>query len=163
MLNDGVPYSSIIKTLGQHGHKLNQANLSRWHSGGFNDWLRHQAWLDEMRTRLDFASDIVNQPNADLLDQASVRIALTRMYTLLTQFDPVVLQPKIAETPGAYARILNALCNLASSAIKIQRNRELHTRSTFARAISGPSSRLPVLDHSGAAPHKTEPAVPVTS
>jgi hypothetical protein len=120
--------------------RLNQANLSRWHAGGFADWLRHQAWLEEMRARLDFASDIVKEPNAELLDQASLRIAVTRMYSLLTQFDPAVLQLKIADTPGAYPRILNALCKLTETAIKLQRNRDLQTRKPLP---DGPPVRSP--------------------
>jgi hypothetical protein len=136
MLRDGASYSAIIKTFQQRGHRLDLATLSRWHAGGFKDWLREQAWLDEMRARLDFASVIVKEPNAELLDQASLRIAVTRMYTLLTQFDPATLLPKLAENPGAYVRILNALCHLTETALKLQRSSDEKTNPAPALHIS---------------------------
>jgi len=37
------------------------------------------------------------------------------MYGLLLDFDPAVLKARMAENPGAYARILNALCKLSSA------------------------------------------------
>lgn len=145
MLRDGAPYSLIIKTLRQRGHKISQACLSRWQADGFQDWLRDQTWLQEMRARLDFASAIVNQPNAELLDQASLRIAVTRMFTLLTAFDPATLQPKLAESPGAYVRVLNALCNLTETALKLQRTRDQkNARHTSSPSIALVSNSVPV-------------------
>ena len=127
MLRDGASYRAVIRAFAQQGHHLNEANLSRWNAGGFQDWLRQQAWLDEMRVRLDFASSIVQQPNAELLDQASLRIAVVRMYSLLTEFDPVTLRSKLAESPGAYVRVLNALCNLTDTALKLRNNLDQNT------------------------------------
>ena len=124
MLRDGAPYSAIIRAFREQGHHLNQANLSHWNAGGFQDWLRQQAWLEEMRVRLDFASAILKEPNAALIDQASLRIAVARMFTLLSNFDPAILTTKLSESPGAYVRILNALCHLTQTALKLQRDRD---------------------------------------
>ena len=130
MLRDGASYRAIINSFGREGLRLNEANLSRWNGGGFQDWLREQSWLDEMRARLDFASSIVQQPNAELIDQASLRIAVIRLYTLLTEFDPGTLKSKLSENPATYVRILNALCNLTGTALELKRNRELHPLTT---------------------------------
>ena len=73
MLHDGASYSAIIKHFRQPGHPLNQASLSRWNAHGFQEWLRHQAWLDEMRARLDFASSIVNPQCRDPRSCRSLR------------------------------------------------------------------------------------------
>jgi hypothetical protein len=121
MLHDGAAYGTIIETFAALGHPLNSANLSHWHAGGFKDWLQEQAWLEEIRARLDFAAAVVKEPNAHLLDQASLRVAVTRMYTLLATFDPATLRVKLAENPGAYVRVLNALCHLTQTAVKLQR------------------------------------------
>jgi hypothetical protein len=123
MLNDGAPYPVIVQKIAEHGHDLNPDNLSRWHSGGYQDWLREQSWLEEMRHRLDFASDIMQQDNGDLIDSASLRIAVLRMFSLIGTFDPFVLSDKLRQQPGAYARILNVLCKLTDSAIKLERQR----------------------------------------
>jgi hypothetical protein len=141
MLRDGAPYSSIIQKFAQRGHQLNFDNLSRWHAGGYQDWLHEQAWLEEMRLRLDFATNIVHQSNGALLDAASLRIAVTQMYALLTEFNPVVLKSQIANHPGAYSRILNALCKLTESGIKCERHRL--SRPLNRSILPPPSSILP--------------------
>jgi hypothetical protein len=123
MLRDGAPYALISKKLAESGHKISVDNLSRWHSGGFEDWLQDQAWIEEMRLQLDFASDIVKEKNGELLDAASLRIAVTRMYTFLLSFDPAKLNNQIANQPGAYARILNVLCKLTETSLKCERHR----------------------------------------
>jgi hypothetical protein len=123
MLRDGATYSQVIKKLAQRGHDLNVDNLSRWHAHGYQDWLQDQAWLEEMRLRLDFATDVVQQSNGATLDAASLRIAVTRMYSLLTNFDPGVLKSQLATQPGAYSRILNVLCKLTDSALRCERQR----------------------------------------
>jgi len=123
MLRDGAPYDRIAHSLSDRGHKISVNNLSRWHSTGYNDWLQEQAWLEEMRLRLDFAGEVAHEKNAKLLDAASLRIAITRMYTFLLSFDPRVLTAQVASHPGAYSRILNSLCHLTQASINCERNR----------------------------------------
>jgi hypothetical protein len=146
MLRDGLPYAAIIERLGEHGKCLNPDILSRWHAGGFQDWLRERAWLEEMRVRLDFASDIVSSKNVDLLNEAGLRIALAQMYNLLTTFDPASLSEKMQLQPAVYPRVLNALCKLADGALKYERHRTEQTNyenplrdlATVANALSKP-------------------------
>jgi hypothetical protein len=123
MLRDGAPYSAIAQKLAERGHTINVNNISRWHSTGYEDWLHDQSCLEEMRLRLDFASDVVNQQNGDLIDAAGLRIAVTRMYSLLTTFEPSLLRDQIANQPAAYTRILNSLCKLTEASIKCERHR----------------------------------------
>jgi hypothetical protein len=123
MLHDGAPYADIIKALDGHGYSLNADNLSRWHAGGYQHWLREQSLLDDQQARLDFATQVVNKEQGYLIQEASLRIAILRMYNLLLDFDPAVLKTRIAENPGAYARILNALCKLSSGAVGLERFR----------------------------------------
>jgi len=74
--------------------------------------------------RLDFAEKIIRTENGALLDAASLRIAVTRMYAFLTEFDPVALKARIASQPGVYPRILSCLCKLTESAVKLERHRD---------------------------------------
>lgn len=123
MLSDGTPYSVIAEKLAANGHHLNESNISRWFSGGHQDWLKEQAFLDEMRTRLDFASELLNKPNSQLLDQASLRIAVLRLSSLLADFDPALLKPKLADNPATYPRLLNSLCKLTQCNLSFERHR----------------------------------------
>jgi hypothetical protein len=142
LLSDGVSYADIISQLAAAGHQLNADNLSRWNAGGYQEWLNQQAWLEEMRGRLDFATDIVRQTNGDLLDAASLRIAVTQMYTLLIEFNPSILKTQIATQPGAYSRILNALCKLTEAGLKCERHRLDHGAKTapFQPSPPGPTT-----------------------
>lgn len=40
MMQDGVPYLTIIDRLGTYGVGLTENNLSNWKSGGYLDWLQ---------------------------------------------------------------------------------------------------------------------------
>jgi hypothetical protein len=143
MLRDGAPYSRIIEKLAERGHHLNSDNLSRWHAGGYQDWLQDQAWLEEMRLRLDFASEILRDPNGPMLEAACLRIAITQLYNLITTFEPSVLKPQMASQPGSYSRILNALCNLTQSALKCERRRSHQLSPTREGLLHHERSRQP--------------------
>jgi hypothetical protein len=130
MLRDGSSYAKIVEKLADRGHNLDKDNLSRWYAGGYQDWVQEQAWLEEMRVRLDFAKDIVNQPNANLIDEASLRIAVTQMYNLLLSFDPLSLKTQLSTQPTAYSRILGALCKITDSLARSERHR-VGTRTPF--------------------------------
>ena len=132
MLRDGVPYDDIVKNLSQQGYSLNKSNVSRWHAGGFQDWLDRQAYLDEIHGGLDFASRVLNTKNADLLDQAGVRVALTRMNSILLRFDPAVLNSKLADNPASYTRLLNTLCKLTETAVHLQARRERRSSNSHS-------------------------------
>jgi hypothetical protein len=124
MIQDGVPYKDIKEQLGEHGAALTEDNISEWKTrGGYETWVAEQFYLDEMRARLDFASELVNKHNSQLLDQASLRIAILRLFNLLSDFDPAVLKPKMADHPGTYTRLLNALCKLTEGDLKFERHR----------------------------------------
>jgi hypothetical protein len=123
MLRDGVPYADITTKIAEHGYTLNADNLSRWHSGGYQTWLREQDLLDDQHARLHFVSRVLNEKHSQAIQETSIRIAILRMYNLLLDFNPAVLKDRIAENPGAYARILNALCKLSSGAIELERLR----------------------------------------
>jgi len=138
MLRDGAPYDRIARTLADRGHNISVNNLSRWHSTGYDDWLQEQAWLEEMRLRLDFAGEVAHEKNAKLLDAASLRIAITRMYTFLLSFDPRVLTSQVANHPGAYSRILNSLCHLTQASIQCERDRRDDQYNTNTQNASSP-------------------------
>jgi hypothetical protein len=133
MLRDGIPYSKIIQKFADRGHNLDKDHISRWCAGGYQDWVQEQAWLEEMRARLDFANQVVNQPNANLIDEASLRIAVTQMYNLLLAFDPLSLKTQLSTHPTAYSRILGSLCKITDSLARSDRHRA-GTRTPFGDA-----------------------------
>lgn len=128
MLRDGLPYADITRKIAEHGYTLSLDSLSRWHSGGYQTWLREQELLDDQHACLHFATRVLNQKHSQAIQETSIRIAILRMYNLLLDFNPAVLKDRIAENPGAYARILNALSKLSSGAIQLERLRQNNHR-----------------------------------
>jgi CHAD domain-containing protein len=94
-----------------------------------------------MRLRFDFASKIARHKNVEDLDAAGLRIAVTQMYSLLTTFDPALLNPKIANHPGAYSRILNSLCKLTEAGIKCDHHRLAQPSKRASKIAPKPRSK----------------------
>ncbi len=58
MLEDGLPYRTILKTLATSAnpplpYPLSEMNLSNWYRGGFQDWLRLRQGIRAIRTKSD--------------------------------------------------------------------------------------------------------------
>jgi len=100
---------------------LNTDNVRNWHSGGYQDWLKDQLWLDQMYAKLDFAREVLQDPERSKLREASLCIAIKQMYQLIADFDPVAFIAMLPEDPTSYARILNALAKLAEVGLKYDR------------------------------------------
>src|SRR6266404_5648710 len=58
MIQDGVSYTAIVANLGKKGKGLDISNLSRWKSGGYQDWLAEQAFIARVRARQETPSDL---------------------------------------------------------------------------------------------------------
>ena len=124
MLEDGLPYATIIKKLGIDGKGLTENNLSDWHHGGFQDWLNERLWLDDMRARHELARSLIRE-NADCkLHEATLIIAATVVSDLLRNFDPDSLRHTLKDDPLAFIRLLNALSRLSRQGIKCERQRD---------------------------------------
>jgi hypothetical protein len=121
MLNDGLPYATILHKLGTRAHGLNVDNLSRWHAGGYQDWVKEQAWITELRARLDLASDILKEKGSENIHALSLRIAVSQLFGLLVTFEPSCLTKKFEDNPEHYLRLLHALAKLNTSAISYER------------------------------------------
>src|SRR5437867_9586620 len=129
MIEDGLPYAQIIKKLGKAGKSLSEDCLKRWRQGGYQDWLKHQTWLELSTAKLHFAMDVLQQPDGDAIHPASLRMAVTQMLDLVSRFDPAVLEEKIASNPDSYSRIINALARLNEASLKFETLRFKQTGS----------------------------------
>jgi len=130
-LREGLTYAQVIARLGDSGKLLNTDHIEHWFAGGYQDWLKEQHWLEQMRQKLDFACDILKDTEAGKIHEASLRIVVKQMYDLLSDFDPASFIEQLAEDPASYARILNALSKLTEAAIKYHRQQaeEAHRKA----------------------------------
>src|SRR2546428_13037864 len=75
MLLDGHPYAEIIQALGKDGELLNENNLSTWRLGGYQDWLKQQQVLEQMRIRGENAAELIGQSEGATLHEAANKLA----------------------------------------------------------------------------------------
>jgi hypothetical protein len=164
MLLDGATHTAIIARLAEQGHHFTRYSLTRWFAGGYKDWLKEQGCREEMRHRFDFAAQLVNQKNADTLTEAGLRIATTRMYNFLLEFDPADLARAIPANPALYPRLLNSLCKITDGALKHHRYRDGQQRNSKHFSIPGLTADLqdPTTDFSSAA-IDSNPEIPASA
>src|SRR3954467_14974114 len=61
MLDDGLPYRIIIDELGEAGEGLNLQNLTNWKQGGYQDWVKNQELIEQLRLQIEHAIDLLNE------------------------------------------------------------------------------------------------------
>src|SRR5438128_12683110 len=59
MLDDGVPYKTIIEKLGDAGKQLREDNIGNWRAGGYQDYLKAQMISDRARAQTESAADLL--------------------------------------------------------------------------------------------------------
>jgi hypothetical protein len=100
MLRDGAKYSAIMKFLeSQDVFGLNEQNVTNWHQGGYQDWLKEQERLADMAAKREFALQIVRENEGSKLHEATLHLAASQLYEALTDFDLGHLKDLLKEKP----------------------------------------------------------------
>jgi hypothetical protein len=128
MLLDGVPYAEIASSLGPDGYDLDDSILSRWKSGGYQDWLREQQKVDVARLEQEFASDLACPKDGNKIHQATIQIAAAKLCELLLNLDPSALRETLESDPDKYTRLLNAIVRLADGEIRCEQHQSAQAR-----------------------------------
>jgi hypothetical protein len=124
LLQDGHTYAAIVARLAELGHPdFNEMNISNWKEGGYGDWLREQERLEDMRAKREFAMEIVKANEGSQIHEATLQLAASQLYEVLTEFDLGNLKGLLAEKPSNYAKIVNALSKLSEGGLKYERYR----------------------------------------
>lgn len=124
-LRDGRPYAEIIGELARAGvEDVNAQNLTNWSEGGYQDWLREQERLDDMRAKREFAMEIVRENEGSKIHEAGLQIAATQIYEILTDFDVASIKEKLQGDPENFARVVNAMAKLSEGGLKYERYRQ---------------------------------------
>lgn len=140
LLDDGATYPQIIGDLEKSTnpplpYPISVNNLSNWFEGGYQDYLRNQAWRERIDTRADryveTAANDAPQLLAGSLYAATLEIA---------EFLDELAQPKAGETDDVkLARTSHALARLSQSTLKIQQYRDQLAKQKVAKdAIEKP-------------------------
>jgi len=124
MIRDGATYAQVIKVAEKHDvFGLNEQNLTNWKEGGYQEWLREQERLSDMQAKREFAMEVVRQNEGSKLHEATLQLAASQLYEVITDFDLAHLKDLLKAKPENYAAIVNSLAKLSKSGLEYEKYR----------------------------------------
>ena len=128
MLEDGVPYDSIIENLNAPGappllHPINKHHLSEWKDGGYQDWLKNRFWEDEMRARHEVFSGLLLGDDSVRLPEGGLQFATIGLCELLRDLSSARSGDDSA--PDQYVHEANTLARLSRAILQLQQYRDV--------------------------------------
>jgi hypothetical protein len=117
-IDDGRTYPQIIKDLGDDAKDLKPGHFSEWRKGGYEDYLRHQEWRDQLRILRENGSDMSELADGPKFQETLIQIALTEIFRVLQERE---LKPDSLN----YIRLFNALARLNREALALRKYNDL--------------------------------------
>ncbi len=114
MLDDGIPYDTIIAKLRQHDITICRSNLTRWLNGGFQDYLKERLWLKEMQSNLDFILDHLRENDGSKIPEAAIQLSSIRVFQFLRDFTDAA-GTGMSRDSTEFLRAANAACRLSEA------------------------------------------------
>jgi len=124
-IDDGRTYPQIINDLGDDAKDLKPNHFSEWRKGGYQDYLRHHAWRDQLRLLRENGSDMSELTDGPKFQETLVQIALTEIFRVLQQGE---LKPDSLN----YIRLFNALARLNREALSLRKYNDLLAKNEAA-------------------------------
>jgi hypothetical protein len=126
MLDEGsLTYAQIIIALEPEAPGLTEMDISRWYRSGHQDWIKNQLWLDQTRSRLDMAIDVIAEHDGPNVHLANLHVAATQLIHDLTDRGQKLLE----EHTDQYLDIINSIARLSHEALNFQKYREACIRA----------------------------------
>jgi len=128
MLDDGAQYTSIINELQKHRHRwpdhvheLTVNNLSIWHAGGYQDWVRQQEMSADLASRNEFLADLLHGPDPDKLHETVLHLGIAQTYHVIAGLNRDAIEEMSTKNPAAYARLLTVFQQFSQHALTLQK------------------------------------------
>jgi hypothetical protein len=128
LLDDGMPYKTIIQKLGEAAKHLNKHSISNWRSGGYQDYLKAQLINDRARTQTEAAADVVRetgQVGPAKLQRVCQEIALLQYLRTLMDHGDQLAQDSLKKNPAKMITLMNACCNMANAGRQFDKQKNL--------------------------------------
>jgi hypothetical protein len=74
-----------------------------------------------MKAKREFALEIVRQNEGSKIHEASLQLAASQLYEVITDFDIEAVKTLLKAAPENYAKIVNALSKLSESALDVEK------------------------------------------
>jgi len=135
MLNDGLPHKHIIAKLREHGVTIGPSNLTRWHNGGFQDYLQQRTWLKEMQSNLDFILDLLHNDDAKTIPEAAIQLSAIRLFQFIKDFSQAAGRGCASANSTEFIRAANAACRLSRATLDLK---SLKSATAQSNQVSAP-------------------------
>jgi hypothetical protein len=113
MLDDGRRFKAIIDWLAVNGHPgVNVKQLSRWRTGGFQDWLELNRELSKQQKLREVSYDIATANEGSKTQEAAIQIAANFLFQVFLKFDPDRLAKELDLDPKHIPTVLNAFSRI---------------------------------------------------
>ncbi len=87
LIEDGVSYPAILRTLGEPVQHLNVVNLCRWKKGGYQDWLAERAFVQRIEARQERPAELVKDFDSTLVNEAALQLGTLHVFEALRDLD----------------------------------------------------------------------------
>lgn len=137
MLRDGVPASRLNTFLMQNGFEaVNDQNWTNWRQGGYQDWLKEQAYIDTVREKHESIRREIEAGGFSVIDKTIYEVATD---IANSDLDPgaaakAIASLKKAVTGADAVKIAERRANVAEEALKLAKNKfERETCALFLK------------------------------
>lgn len=114
MLDDGCRFKAIIAWLDSNGHPgINRLQLTRWRTGGFQEWLEENRELAREEKILELSHKIATANEDSKAHEAAIRIATNFLFRVFLKFDPNKLATELDMKPTQITPVLNAFSRIS--------------------------------------------------
>ena len=125
LLRDGAKYAAIIKFLEGHEIHVNEVNITNWQQGGYQDWLKEQTRLEDMKAKREFAMRIVQENEGSNIHEAGLQLAASQIFEVLEDIDVEDLKEKLANDPENFSKIVGALAKISKEALGFEKFKQI--------------------------------------
>jgi hypothetical protein len=128
MLDDGVPYKTIIQKLGDAGKHLSEDNIGNWRTGGYQDYLKAQIICDRARSQTEAATELLRESgpvSSAQIKEACSQVALLAYLDSLIKSGKILARNTFKKNPGKMLTLMNTVCNLANTGLQFDKQKNL--------------------------------------
>jgi len=137
LIRDGATAAELNAFLEQNGHKkLNDQNWTNWRQGGYQDWLKEQAYLDTVRQKHETIRRELEAGGLSVLDKAIFEVATSLADSDIdpTKAAAAIATLKTAVTGDKRVQIYERRAALAEQALNLEREKFAAAQARAAQA-----------------------------
>ena len=121
LLRDGATYPRVQAWLNERQQEISLGSVETWSKGGHRQWLKERERLEEMTFRNECALDFAKKHGEDKTHEMGLRLAVSQIYDVLSDFDIETLKQMLNEQPERYTALLSVLMRLSKGFLDIER------------------------------------------